>query len=300
MNGTIRFEDMRLFAKVAEAKSFTAAAKILGVPKQTLSRRIGELERALDVRLMHRTTRRLILSEAGSSYAQRCAEVVRIADDANRAVSDAREVPRGKLRITADPVFGEAFLGKLVIEYAKKFPEVDVEVTLTRRKVDLIEEGFDVAFRVGQIDDPLLAGVKLAPARIRYCASPRYLARHGTPATPTDLRAHQCLLVVSDGTPMHWPFRGKKGLRLIPVNGRLSFTSFAMARDAALAGLGIALFPEFACAELLNRNRLESVLDAWVVEIGSVWIVHAAGRFLSARVRAFVELVRAAKTIQAL
>lgn len=182
MNGTIRIEDMRLFAKVTEAKSFTAAARLLGMPKQTLSRRVADLERALGVQLMHRTTRRLHLSDVGAAYAERCAEIVRIADEANHAVSDADAVPRGTLRITADPVFGEA------------------------------------------------------------CASPTYIARCGVPAMPEDLQGHQCLLAVSDGTPMRWPFRGKKGTMMVPVSGRLTFTSFEMARAAALAGLGIALF----------------------------------------------------------
>ena len=285
-------EDMRLFAAVAEARSFTAAADSLGIPKQTLSRRIARLERALGVQLMHRTTRRLHLSDAGRAYADRCAEIVRIASEANRAVTDAQEIPRGTLRITADPVFGEAFLGDLVIEYAREWPDVAVEVVLTRRRVDLVEEGFDVAFRIGHVDDPALSGVNLGPARVRYCASPAYLARCGVPATPDDLERHECLLVVSDGAPMRWPFRGNKGVVMVPVSGRLRLTSFAMARAAALAGLGIAIFPEFACAEDVHHGRLVPVLDDWVVEVGAVWLVHVVRRFLPVRVRAFADLAR--------
>src|SRR5262249_3409161 len=146
-----------------------------------------------------------------------------------------------------DPVFGEAFLTDLVIEYARRWPEVRINVVLTRRRVDLLEEGFDVAFRVGQLDAPALSGFRLGPARIRYCASPAYLACHGTPRSPDELASHACLLVTSDGEAARWPFRGKKGVAMVPVAGRLTLTSFAMAREAALAGLGIALFPEFAC-----------------------------------------------------
>src|SRR5262249_53309451 len=144
-----------------EAGSFTAAARTSGVPKQTLSRRVAELERALGARLLHRTTRRLRLTDAGAAYAARCAEIERIAEEANRAAADTQEVPRGTLRVTADPVFGEAFLTDLVLDYAQAWPEVRLEVVLTRRRVDLVEEGFDVAFRVGQVDDPALSGFAL-------------------------------------------------------------------------------------------------------------------------------------------
>lgn len=292
MNGTIRMEDMRLFAKVAEARSFTAAARLLQVPKQTLSRRVAELERALGVQLIQRTTRRLRLSDAAAAYAERCSEIVRLVEDANRAISDANDIPSGTLRVTADPVFGEAFLTKLVLDYALEWPEVRMEVVLTRRRVDLIEEGFDLAFRIGQADEPTLSGQNLGPARVRYCASPRYVARHGAPMNAEELARHECLLVTSDGASVRWPFPGEKGPRLVPVSGRLAFSSFTMAREAALAGLGIAIFPEFACAEDIRRKRLVPVIGGCLVDVGGVWLVHPARRFLPARARAFIELAR--------
>ena len=292
MSRTIRIEDMRLFAKVAEVKSFTLAARLLDVPKQTLSRRIAELERALGLQLLHRTTRQLKLSQAGAAYAERCSEIVRLAEEANRAVSDASETPSGTLRVTADPVFGEAFLTRLVIEYARRWPEVRVEVVLTRRRVDLIEEGFDLAFRIGLVEEPTLSGQSLGRARVRYCASPRYVARHGAPGSPEQLATHECLIVASDGTPVRWPFPGDKGLRLLPVSGRLVFSSFTMAHEAALAGLGIAIFPEFACADDLRRKRLVSVVGGCLVDVGNVWLLHPARRFIPARVRAFFDLAR--------
>jgi DNA-binding transcriptional LysR family regulator len=292
MHETIHLEDMALFAQVADAKSFTEAARVSGVPKQTLSRRVAALERALGVQLLHRTTRRLHLTDAGAAYAARCAEVVHLATEANRAASDAQAVPRGTLRITADPVFGEAFLTDLVVDYARAWPEVRIDVALTRRRVDLAEEGFDVAFRVGHCDDASLAGHALGPARVRYCASPAYLAEHGVPRAPEELSTHDCL-VVSDGAPVRWPFRGPGRPRGVPVSGRLTVSSFAIARATAVAGLGIALFPEFACAEDVRQGRLTPILDDWVVEVGSVWLLHAARRLLAARVRAFAELARA-------
>ncbi len=292
MSETIRLEDMRLFARVAEERSFTAAARALGVPKQTLSRRVAALERALGVTLMHRTTRRLQLSDVGAAYAERCAELSRVADEANRAITDTTRVPRGRLRVTADPVFGEAFLSDVVVAYARRWPEVALEVLLTRRHVDLVEEGFDVAFRIGAVDDPALSAERLGPARVRYCASPRYVSRRGSPAGPADLRHHDCIVVASEGVPTRWPFPGAKGPLLIPVTGRLLFSSFPLARAATLAGLGIGIFPEFACAEDLRKRRLVPVLGGVTVDVGAVWLVHAARRALSMAARAFADLAR--------
>ena len=189
-------------------------------------------------------------------------------------------------------MFGDAFLTELVVEYARRWPEVRLDVVLTRRRVDLVEEGFDVAFRIGTIEDAALSAFSLGPARVRYCASRAYLARRGAPRTPADLRRHECIVVGSDGTASQWPFRGKTGVEMVPVSGRLTLTSFALARAAALAGLGIAIFPEFACAKDVRAGRLVPVLDAQRVDVGEVWLVHAARRFLSARARAFAELTR--------
>lgn len=286
----MRLEDMRLFAAVAAARSFTAAARSLGMPKQTVSRRISELEASLDVRLLHRTTRHLHLTDVGAAYAERCAELVRLADDANRAVTDAAISPRGILRVTADPELGESFLTGIALDFARRYPDVELEVILTRRRVRLVEEGFDIALRVGWIDDSTLTSTRLGPARVRYCASRAYLKRCGTPRTPAELANHDCLIVLADDAAMRWPFRGRKGPELLPVTGRLRFNSMAMVREATLAGLGIALFPEFMCVRDLRARRLTAVLDEWRIDAGAVWLVHPTSRYLAARVRAFAEL----------
>jgi DNA-binding transcriptional LysR family regulator len=291
---TIRLEDMRLFAAVAAARSFTAAARSLGIPKQTLSRRISELEATLRVRLLYRTTRRLHVTDVGAAYAERCAEIARLADEANRAITDAAATPRGLLRVTADPELGESFLAGIALDYARRYPEVELEILLTRRRVRLVEEGFDLALRVGWIEDGTLIATRLGPARVRYCASGDYLRRRGTPHTPADLAHHDCLLVLADDVPQRWPFRGRKGPVLHAVAGRLRFNSVALARAAALAGLGIALFPEFLCVTDLRSRRLRSVLDDYRIDAGAVWLVQPAGRYLATRVRAFAELAIAA------
>ncbi len=289
----IKLDDMRLFAALAESSSFTAAARALELPKQTVSRRIAELEDALGAALVLRTTRRVRLTPAGARYAARCAEVVRIADDANRALTDddAQDAPRGLLRVTADPTFGEAFLPPVLHAFAARWPAVALEVLLTPRHVDLIEEGFDVAFRIGPPPDPELTAIALGPARVRYCASPAYLRRRGRPSRPEDLAHHDCIVVRAEPSPARWPFRDERGaIRSISVDGRLRCNSHALARAAALAGLGVAIFPEFACAEDVRRKRLASILEGWRIDVGAVWLVHPAQRLASARVQRFVEL----------
>lgn len=287
----MNLDDLRLFAVVAEEKSFTGASRALGVPKQTLSRRIADLEATLGVQLLHRTTRTLHLTEAGTAYAERCREIVRLGEDAKRAMTEARSVTAGPLRVTADPLFGETFLRDVLIEYATAHPGVELEVVLTQRRVDLIEEGIDVAVRVGHVEHAALTGTKLGPARIRYCASPSYIAKKGQPRSPEELSAHDCVVMPVDGSAPRWPLSGKRGPTLIPVKGRLSVNSFAVAYAAARAGVGIAMMPEFFCHDDLVEGSLVSVLDDCLPDGGHVWLVHPTHRYLVARVRAFVDLV---------
>lgn len=289
MNETINLDDMRLFAMAAQSKSLTEASKRLGIPKQTLSRRLAALERQLGLQLMMRTTRQLKLTDIGAAYAARCADIVRQAEDATRSLTDTQQEPRGILRISADPVFGEAFVSELAIAYAVQFPDVELDVVLTRRHVNLIEEGFDIAFRVGHVDRTGLTATPLRPAHVKFCASPDYIARSGAPQRPEDLADHQCILVLSEGTSLRWPLRSAKSA-MTTVTGRLRFTSFAMAHMAALAGLGIAIFPEFTCTDDIEGGRLMSVLDDHVADIGPVSVVHPTQRYLAPRVRKFVDL----------
>ena len=285
-----RLDDMRVFAKLAEAGSLSAAARALGMPKQTLSRRLAALEQALGVTLATRSTRRLRLTDAGTAYASRCAEIVRQADEANLAVADRSQGPIGTLRITADPTFGEAFLPELVAEFVASFPKVSVEAVLTTRRVDLIEEGFDVAFRVGRMDDSSLVARRLGAARLCYAASPDYLRSRGTPEHPSDLSEHDCIALVPQPGHSRWPFRGPKGLLLETVSGRVRVNALPMARRAALAGLGIANLPAFACREDLLAGRLVAVLAEWVPDAGFVHVVYPPSRYLAAKIRRFVDL----------
>lgn len=306
----MNLNDMGLFAAVVEEGSISAAARRLGIPKQTVSRRIARLEEELGVQLLRRTTRSLRPTEAGAAYAERCGEVARLAREANECLTSAVAAPRGTLRLTADHVFGEHFLPPLLKEYAERYPEVSIEVMLSRRMVNLVEEGFDLAFRVGagpggsgssggmrvaggsraaaefEGGGPRAGGsltsVPLGPAVICYAASAEYLERRGVPGHPDDLGRHECLLQAHAPGPVLWPFRE---LGRVRVEGRLRLNSFTLVRRAALDGLGIALMPAF-----LLSQELIPVLGEWTPEVGSVCLVYPTQKFQAARVRAFLEL----------
>lgn len=288
MRETIDLESMRYFAMVASANGITAAAKRWHIPKQTISRRVAELERQLGVQLLHRTTRRVRLSDAGVAYAERCAEIVRLADDANAAIADSLETPNGVLRITAHPVFGDAFLEELVIAYARDWPAVKIEVALSQ-SVDLANDRFDVAFGIGHFPVSGLVTTSFGPARPRYCASPEYLRQHAPLDTPDDLRDHDCLLNYSVGEFARWLFKDRDR----QVTGRLRLGNFSMLYAATLAGLGIAVLPEFSCSEDLRNGNLVSVLDAWVTdEKVDISMTYRTRQYLVPRVRVFVDMVQ--------
>lgn len=280
---------MRLFAAVADAGGFTAASRRLGLPKQTLSRRIAELEETLGVRLLHRTTRTLRLTDLGVAYAARCTEVVRLADEANDALTHVSDDVRGALRVTADPLFGEAFLADLVREFVEAHPAVEVELMLTSRRVDLIEEGFDLAFRVGELRDSSLMATRLGPAAMRYCAAPGYLAARGVPTTPDELAGHDCIALMPDGAALRWLFVEDGAPRWRPVTGRVRVNHLPTARRLAESGLGVVNLPAFACVEELAAGRLVSVLDDYLAPFGAIHLVYPGPRLLAPRVRRFID-----------
>lgn len=286
-----RLEDMRVFAKLASVGSMTGAARELGVTKQTVSRRLAELEEALGVQLVRRTTRRLHLTDVGRAYAARCGEVLRLAEEANRAVTSDVEAITGVLRVTADPTLGQLLLQDVVTRFADSWPEVSVEVLLTSRKVDLIEEGFDAAIRVGAPPDVHhLASRKLASARLWTVASPDYLALRGTPRRVEDLAEHTCLAAVPDGGPSVWPISVGGKLRVVPIHARILANDVGTVRAAALAGLGVAHLPAVSVRADVEQGRLRRVLPQLTPDAGGIHIVYPHTRLLAAKVQAFVAL----------
>lgn len=290
MHGTIDLEAVRLFVQVAEEASFRAAAEALAVPRSTVSRRILALEDALGARLLMRTTRKVTLTEAGSAYLKACRPAMNALDEAWRALSEGVAETRGRLRVTAPVTFGEGFLGAALADYAASHPRVSVEVVLTDRYVDLIHEGFDVAFRTGAVKDTSLVARELGRTSLRCFASRAYLGARGVPRRPRDLARHDAILfspLASDG---RWTFRERARTIRVPVAGRLQVNSLPLARDLALRGLGVVRLPGVGTGGADGEPPLVEVLARYAPPSRPVYVVHPSGGHASPRGRAFIEL----------
>lgn len=286
-----RLDDMLAFIKVVDTGSFTAAADRLGLSKSVVSRRVAELEDRLGARLLNRTTRRLSLTEVGSAFHERCARILADLDEAERAVADLHAAPRGRLRVNAPVSFGVMHLAPAIAAFLERHPAIDMEIDLNDRYVDLVDEGYDLAVRIGRLRDSSLIARRLAPSRMVVCASPAYLERRGVPAQPEDLVQHNCLIYSNVPTAEQWTFRCGAQTRSVRITGTLRTGNGDLLREAAMAGVGIAVLPTFLCGDALASGALFSVLpDAHVAE-STVFAVYPQNRHLSPKVRAFVDFL---------
>lgn len=278
-----------VFTRVAQLRSFSAAARQLGLPKSTVSRRVSGLERRLGARLLHRTTRRLNLTDVGELYFARCERVIADLEEAERAVLELQTVPRGLLRVTTPVDFGLDVPARLIAAFQLAYPQVQVLVTATNARVDLIADGFDVALRAGNLPDSSLVARKLFGTHSGLYASPDYLARRGAPARPRELVEHDCIVFGRDRLQTSWRLRGPEGEIEVDITGRFGCNDFNFARGAAIGGMGIARLPEFGCSEHERTGQLVRVLPAYVSDGGSLYAVYPSQRHLTAKVRAFVD-----------
>ncbi|HYD99186.1 MAG TPA: LysR family transcriptional regulator [Alphaproteobacteria bacterium] len=284
-----KLDDLVTFIRVVDAKSFTGAAQRLAVAKSVVSRRIAELENRLGVRLLNRTTRSLSLTEVGHAFYDRCVRILADVDEAERAVTSLHAEPRGLLRVTASVSFALRHLPLAVAGFLERYGEVELDISLNDRFVDLVEEGYDVAIRIGRLRDSSLVARKLAPTRRVAVASAAYLARHGRPEHPTDLARHACLIYTNASTADQWQFQIDGTMTSVRVGGRLRSNNGDLLRDAAVAGGGVAIMPSFIVAEELAAGKLELVLPGFSSgEIG-IYAVYPHNRHLSAKVRGFVD-----------
>jgi DNA-binding transcriptional LysR family regulator len=283
---------MIAFARVVEARSFTGAATKLGVAKSVVSERVSALERELELKLLHRTTRKLSLTPEGVQLYEHCARVASAADDALTAFDGAGDAPRGLLRVNAPIVFAEDYLIEPIGGLMTRYPDLRIELTMSDRRIDLVEEGTDVAIRIAtRISGSGLVARKLSSDKPVLCAAPAYLARRGTPVVPEEVVHPDCLayslLRISD----EWRFRqrGKKELFSVPIEPRFSAGSGALLRRAALAGLGLAVLPRFMVSADLAAGRLTTVLDSLYAPALGIYAVYPEGRRVPGKVRTFVD-----------
>lgn len=279
---------MEVFIRVVEAGSFVKAAERLGISTTAASRHLGELEAALGTRLLQRTTRRLHLTDAGRVYYQRCQQILADLQEADASVSSDSHQPRGVLRISAPVSFGLKHLTALLPAYLAAYPEVTLDVDMSDRQVDLVEEGFDLALRIAaRLPDTLVAR-RVATIHVVTCAAPDYLARHGAPREPEELPQHRCLIYTHSPEPGVWHYGAD---RQVKVAGCLRSNNGDLLRAAALAGEGIINEPSFLLGEDLAAGRLVPLLRQYPLEQLALYAVYPSRRHLSAKVRSFVDFM---------
>jgi DNA-binding transcriptional LysR family regulator len=279
--------EILVFARVVQTGSFTTAAAELGMPKSTVSRKVTDLEERLKARLLQRSTRKLSLTDVGRTYYDYCARIVAEVEDAERAVSNLQEAPRGLLRVTAGTNAG--WLAPIVGDFLKRYPEVRLELSCTGRIVDLIEERFDLGIRAGGLADSTLVARSLGVARWFLVAAPAYLRKRGRPKSPDDLKAHDCLLFgAGPGVPAIQLQSGDQSVQ-IHVAPRMLVNDFDILQASTSAGIGIAALPAFQCTDDLRARKLERVLGPWEVPFTPIHAVYPTARYVTPKLRAFIE-----------
>lgn len=287
-----RFAAIEAFVKVAETQSFSKAAARLKSSKSVVSRHVSALETELGVRLIHRTTRALALTEAGQRYFDQASQILADLAMADESVCALQTSPRGKLRINAPMSFGFLHLAPALAEFVARYPEVEVDVAMSDRFVDLVEEGFDVAVRIAALQDSTLIARRIAPVRLVVCGSPEYLTRHGIPRLPEDLMQHECLLNSNLPAAHEWRFtRAGRPPFSVYVSGKIAINNGDALRVAALHGLGLTVLPTFIVGRDLQAGKLVSVLEEFVPQHLALHVVYPQTRHISPKVRAFIDFL---------
>ena len=289
-----RFNALATFVKVVEQGSFARAADRLSVSTSAVSRQVAELEAHLDVRLLNRTTRRLSLTEAGQAFYERCVQLLADLEETESSVRSTAVEPKGTLRVTCGVTFGERYLAPAIAEFAGLHPQVSFDVDLSDRVVDLVEEGFDLAIRIGPVGNQALVSRRIGSTQFVCCASPAYLARHPAPVTPADLEQHACLGYTYAAVTSAWTFESRDGTRHTPrILPRHRLNNGRMLAELAAAGLGIVLEPDFIVAPEVRSGRLQRLLADYQPPRSPIAAVYPSRRHLSAKVRSFVDFLAA-------
>jgi DNA-binding transcriptional LysR family regulator len=279
-----RLECDRMFVAVVEARSFTGAAIRLGTSSGQASKLVSRLEAELGVRLLNRTTRAVSETEAGRAYF----------DNLDLAIRNVAQTPRGRLRLTAPLTFGTMELARALNDFAAGYPEIELEVSFSDRVVNLVDEGFDVAVRVGRPSDTSLISRKLCDVRIVLVGAEIYLAAHGEPSTPEDLLRHACIIDTNFREPGRWPFRSADGETIaVPVTGRLHYSNAEACLGAAEAGLGLAYVPSFVAGPAIASGKVRALLTSFEAEPFGVHALYPHSRHLAAKVRVLVDFLAA-------
>jgi DNA-binding transcriptional LysR family regulator len=287
-----RFAALTVFAGVVEQGSFARAADRLGMSTSAVSRHVAELEAHLDTRLLNRTTRRLSLTESGQAFHERCVQLLADLAEAEETVTAAAMVPRGTLRLTSSITFGVRHLASAIADFSALHPQVGFDVELSDRVVDIVDEGLDLAVRIGAIGSQALIARKVATTQLVLCAAPSYLERRGRPVTPQDLARHTCLTYEYLVARNVWRFRDRQGgEQVVKIGGNAHANNGQFLAALALAGMGIALEPDFIVAPEIRAGALVRVLPGYTPPSSDVYVAYPSRRHLSAKVRVFVDFL---------
>nr|WP_315598438.1 LysR family transcriptional regulator [uncultured Cupriavidus sp.] len=279
--------DIAVFVRAAALGNLSAAARDLALSTSTASARLQRLEDQLGTRLLHRTTRRLSLTGDGERFLEHAEQLLITSEAAAQSVGRGAEAPHGQLRVTAPASFGRQHVSPALPAFLAAYPGITLDLRLTDQVIGLVDGGIDVALRMGVLPDSTLVARPLAPSHRVICASPDYLARHGTPRHPEDLRRHNCLVL---GDQTNWRFDTPLGETAVTVHGNLRADNGEVIRDAILAGMGIALKSTWDVASHLRRGELITVLDEYpVLPAVSIWAVYPSRHLVPAKTRAFVD-----------
>jgi DNA-binding transcriptional LysR family regulator len=285
-----RMTSMATFVKVVESGGFSAAARALGISPSMVTTHVRALEERLAVRLLNRSTRKVSLTEAGHAYYERCLQILTDVEEAERIAEALQSTPRGTLRLNTSVAI-PPFLAPVIAEFASLYPEVSVNLAMTDRMVDLVEEGFDLAVRNMSVPDSSLMARCVATYRFVVCGSPGYLAARGVPREPADLVHHNCLIYSHSAWGNEWHFAGPAGEQSVAVVGNLQANSDNALRLAAVHGQGLALAPSFLLIDEIRSGRLVPVLTEFLQTDHAVNAIYPHRRHLSAKVRSFIDLL---------
>jgi DNA-binding transcriptional LysR family regulator len=286
-----KLDAMNAFAKVVALGSYAEAARVLGLTRSAVSKAVQELEHQLGVRLLDRTTRRVGPTEAGLAYYERCLDVLSRIEETELQISRLHHEPKGLLRINGPMSFGALYLGPVVADFMTAYPDLRIELTLTDRFIDPIEEGVDVTIRIAALHDSSLIARKLAPARIVMAASPDYLEQHATPVVPADLMSHRCLAYGHTSTLTKWTLQTGDELVNTPVHSLVCSNNGDVLRAAALKGHGIVFLPTFLIGPDLAAGRLRQVMAEYEPPPMGIYALYAPNRYLAVKTRVFIDFL---------
>ncbi len=285
------FGAIPVFVAVVDSKGFSPAAKVLGISKSAVSKRITQLEEELGVKLLHRTTRKLSLTEAGEHYYRYAAKAYEAAKDAEGAVAQLQGEPQGRLKINTPMSFGRLHLAPLIPEFLKRYPKISIDMVMDDKITDIVGEGFDLAMRAGDLPDSSLVARKLAPLKNVLCASPDYLCKQGRPEKLEDLRNHNCLLFTYSRDVKEWVFMKNEKPYAVEVNGNYQVNNSEALREALIQGVGIGRLPTFVAGPEIKSGRLVALFEEYQMPDKTIYAVFPQRQYMPAKVRAFIDFM---------